>query len=152
MARQSIDFVIDTPARIALFNEIATHIHDRFQENGEPASKRRKVDSSQHGNGPNGAAVEGPDPADDEILLEIKEISVSVPQRKKLEMCLTQHYLYARAPGTTAPLPGAVFAWKDIGKLQPDACEGVGFASDTVQNTYSIYQYPKRHKSNTTML
>lgn len=47
--------------------------------------------------------------------MEIKEISVVVPQRKKLEICFTANHLYARAPGTTAPLPGISYAWRDIG-------------------------------------
>ena len=50
------------------------------------------------------------------MLLEVKEISVSVPQRKKFELCFTPRHLYARAPGTTAPAAGIVYAWEDIGK------------------------------------
>ncbi len=51
------------------------------------------------------------------VLLEIKDISVSIPQRKKFDLCFTKHYLYARASGTMSPVPGIVYAWKDIGVL-----------------------------------
>lgn len=57
------------------------------------------------------------DPAKEQVLLEVKEISVSVPQRKKFELCFTEEHLYARAPGATAPAPGIVYAWKDIGRF-----------------------------------
>lgn len=53
--------------------------------------------------------------ADEPVLLEIKEISVSVPQRKKFELCFTANHFYARAPGTTAPIPAITHAWSDIG-------------------------------------
>ncbi len=34
-------------------------------------------------------------------LLEIKEISFSMPQRKKYDQCFTKNYQYVRAPKTT---------------------------------------------------
>lgn len=45
----------------------------------------------------------------------VKEISVSAPQRKKFELCLTPNFLYARAPGTAPPIPSITYAWTDIG-------------------------------------
>ncbi|KAJ0328240.1 hypothetical protein COL922a_013268 [Colletotrichum nupharicola] len=115
----------DTPDRVALFNNIASFVHEQIH-GPEPASKRRRVDEGP-GNGfkstnTNGkAAASAPkaasspgNAADEDVLLEIKEISVSVPQRKKYELCFTANYLYARAPGTTAPVEGIVYAWEDI--------------------------------------
>lgn len=104
----------DSPGRVALFNEIATHVIDRLQENGEPAQKRRKVDNGT-ANGVGSGSFAG-NAADEPVLLEVKEISVSVPQRKKFELCFTANHLYARAPGTTAPIPGITYPWKDLGE------------------------------------
>jgi hypothetical protein len=103
----------DSPARIALFNEITSYVQDRLQANGEPALKRRKVDNGSV-NGV-GAPPVKTNAADEEVLLEVKEISVAVPQRKKFELCFTAHHLYARAPGTTAPIPAITHLWSDIG-------------------------------------
>ncbi|OAA45579.1 hypothetical protein NOR_03368 [Metarhizium rileyi] len=104
----------DSPGRIALFNEIASHVCDQLQNNGEPALKRRKVDPTIDTNGTQRSAVASGNAADEPVLLHVKEISVSVPQRKKFEICLTQNFVYARAPGTTAPIPGITYAWEDI--------------------------------------
>lgn len=100
----------DSPSRIALFNEIATYFYDQLQGNEGPAIKKRKVDS-----GANGTSSTGSNPADETVLLEVKEISVSVPQRKKFELCFTAGHIYARTPGTIAPIPAITYAWKDIG-------------------------------------
>jgi len=59
------------------------------------------------------------------VLLEIKDISVSVPQRKKFELCFTMEHLYARVSGTTAPVAGIVYAWRDI-------CEFLGAQGECV--------------------
>ncbi|OAR00509.1 hypothetical protein LLEC1_00850, partial [Akanthomyces lecanii] len=104
----------ETPGKIALFNEIASHVHGKLAENGEPGAKRRKVQAGPGTNGvANGSAPAG-NPADDPVLLHVKEISVSVPQRKKFELCFTRNFLYARAPGTTVPIQGMVYAWTNI--------------------------------------
>ncbi|KAH6603769.1 hypothetical protein Trco_007215 [Trichoderma cornu-damae] len=103
----------DSPGRMALFNEIVDYVYERLQENLEPAQKRRKVGTETNGS-PGGGQAALSDAADEAVLLEIKEISVSMPQRKKLEICFTANHLYARAPGTTAPLPGISYAWRDI--------------------------------------
>lgn len=114
---EGIKRAADSPERVALFNEIAKHVHYQIQVNGGPALKRRKVDAPQSTIIVNGAqrmpAVSG-NAGDEPILLYIKEISVSVPQRKKFELCLTQNFVYARAPGTTAPIPQITYAWQDI--------------------------------------
>ncbi|OAA63102.1 hypothetical protein ISF_04978 [Cordyceps fumosorosea ARSEF 2679] len=104
----------ETPGKVALFNEIASHVHAKLSDNGEPEAKRRKVQAGGSTNGvTNGSSAAG-NPADDPILLQVKEISVSVPQRKKFELCFTQNYLYARAPGTAVPIQGMTYAWTDI--------------------------------------
>jgi hypothetical protein len=108
----------DSPARIALFNEIATHVYDQLLSGStEPAHKKRRVDLQQTNGAANGTKppvkVET-NAADESVLLEIKEISVSVPQRKKFELCFTDGHIYARTPNTTAPIPAITYAWSDI--------------------------------------
>jgi hypothetical protein len=51
----------------------------------------------------------------EQVLLEIKDISVTAPQRKKYDLCFTKNFLYARAPGSSTPVAGIVYLWKDIG-------------------------------------
>lgn len=53
--------------------------------------------------------------ADEVVLLEVKEVSVSIPQRKKYDLCFTKNYLYTKIVGTTAPVQGMVYDWNDIG-------------------------------------
>lgn len=107
----------ETPGKVALFNEIAAHVHGKLTENGEPDPKRRKVQAGSATNGAtNGSSAAG-NPADDPILLQVKEISVSVPQRKKFELCFTKNFLYARAPGTTVPIQSMIYAWTDFGSF-----------------------------------
>lgn len=65
-------------------------------------------------------AVDGADAAAaDAVLLEIKDISLTVPQRKKYDLCFTRHFLYARAAGSAVPVQGVVYAWRDIGIFPP---------------------------------
>ncbi|KAM3441966.1 hypothetical protein MY4824_001380 [Beauveria thailandica] len=104
----------ETPGKVALFNEIASHIHTKLAENGEPETKRRKVQAGPTTNGSTNGASSAGNPADDPILLQVKEISVSVPQRKKFELCFTRDFLYARLPGTTTPIQAMTYAWSDI--------------------------------------
>ncbi|SPQ24159.1 c434fe49-a636-4d68-9e85-faa3624e0c71 [Thermothielavioides terrestris] len=52
--------------------------------------------------------------AADPILLEVKDISVTAPQRKKYDLCFTKNFLYARAPGSFLPVQGVVYPWGDI--------------------------------------
>ncbi|KAH7148296.1 putative negative regulator of DNA transposition [Dactylonectria macrodidyma] len=120
---EGIQKAADSPTRVALFNQIASHVYDTIQGNGEPAHKKRRVDVDQangsvngsaNGNKVNNNAKATTNAADEAVLLEIKEISVSVPQRKKLEICFTAGHLYARVPGTTAPIPAITYAWSDI--------------------------------------
>ncbi|KAM0335004.1 hypothetical protein ACHAQA_000038 [Verticillium albo-atrum] len=115
----------NSAARVTLFNDIATFVHEHI--NGpEPAAKRRRVDvdasngfKASNGNGTINVAGSVPasaaeSAADEPVQLEIKEISVSVPQRKKFELCFTENHIYARAPGATTPAPGIAYAWRDI--------------------------------------
>ncbi|KAK4139585.1 putative chaperone protein [Dichotomopilus funicola] len=117
----------DTPARTTLFNDIASYVYERLStaEGADgPASKRRRVDITQSvtQSKPNGqthadsqtAGSHPEDAAADPVLLEIKDISVSAPQRKKYDLCFTKRFLYARAPGTSAPAQGITYPWKDI--------------------------------------
>ncbi|KAI2624717.1 Rtt106-domain-containing protein [Hypomontagnella submonticulosa] len=108
----------DTPSRVQLFNKIASFIYEQIGDQQSGSSlKRRRVDiePSQNGNASNAtttATIE--DVASENILLEIKDISVSIPQRKKFELCFTPKHLYALAPGSTTPASGIVYAWKDV--------------------------------------
>ncbi|KAI1086993.1 Rtt106-domain-containing protein [Rostrohypoxylon terebratum] len=109
----------DSPARVQLFNKIATFVYEQIGDQPSTSSslKRRRVDvePSQNGNAQDVATpttVE--DVAGENVLLEIKDISVSIPQRKKFELCFTPKHIFARIPGTTAPVPSIVHAWKNI--------------------------------------
>lgn len=116
---------LESPARIDLFNNIASFVYERIANNTseEPATKRRRVEAQTSGS--NGAthpiagsqaAVLGADAAAAEpVLLEIKDISISVPQRKKYDLCFTKNFLYARASGSPVPVQGIVYPWKDLG-------------------------------------
>ncbi|KAI0113558.1 Rtt106-domain-containing protein [Nemania sp. FL0031] len=109
----------DSPSRIKLFNNIVGFVYEQLNnaQSEEPAQKRRRVDNepSRNGQSSNGAiASSADDVANEDVLLEIKDISVSIPQRKKFDLCFTASHLYARAPGTKAPMPGIIFPWKSI--------------------------------------
>ncbi|KAF4630238.1 hypothetical protein G7Y89_g7901 [Cudoniella acicularis] len=62
------------------------------------------------------AAALGTPPATgkDSVLLEIKDISLVIPQRKKYTLCFTSSHLYARLPTSPEPVAGISYAWKDI--------------------------------------
>ncbi|KAI0469262.1 hypothetical protein F4859DRAFT_487569 [Xylaria cf. heliscus] len=109
----------DSPSRIKLFNNIVSFVYEQLNDGRpeEPAQKRRRVDieSSRNNQSSNGvAASSAEDVAKEDVLLEIKDISVSIPQRKKFDLCFTAGHLYARAPGTKAPVSGIIFPWKSI--------------------------------------
>lgn len=109
----------DSPSRIKLFNNIANFVYEQLNEvrSEEPAQKRRRVDIEPSQNGQSSdtaAASSASDVAKEDVLLEIKDISVSIPQRKKFDLCFTASHLYARAPGTKAPVSGIIFPWKSI--------------------------------------
>lgn len=111
-----------------LFNNIVDFVHDQLNndpQSSEPARKRQRVDVAvdvdvappRNGQpSSNGASMSSPDDVlREDALLEIKDISVSIPQRKKLDLCFTAKHLYARAPGTIIPIPSMIFPWKSIG-------------------------------------
>jgi hypothetical protein len=116
-----------------LFNDIASFVYERLASadgQDEPASKRRRVDIAQipthaqpngHAQGrvppagSQGAALSADAAVADPVLLEVKDISVTAPQRKKYDLCFTKDFLYARASGTSVPVQGVVYPWKDIG-------------------------------------
>ncbi|KAH7412652.1 hypothetical protein BKA64DRAFT_659291 [Cadophora sp. MPI-SDFR-AT-0126] len=110
------------PHYIELFNQISLHVCG-LVSSPEPASKKRRIDdqglvarpasSGTNGNASNGFTTVAAT-ANDPVLLEIKEISVVVPQRKKYTLCFTSTHLYARLPDSKDPAPGISFAWSDI--------------------------------------
>ncbi|KAL1888708.1 hypothetical protein Cpir12675_006073 [Ceratocystis pirilliformis] len=97
----------DTPDHISLFNDIANFFYDQLHSSDEPSSKRRKTETPST---PNGIVSVTSEP----VQLEIKEISLSVPVRKKLDLCFTSSGLYGRASGSKEAVPGTVFSWSDI--------------------------------------
>ncbi|KAI1438951.1 hypothetical protein GGR50DRAFT_685032 [Xylaria sp. CBS 124048] len=118
---QGIRQAADSPSRIKLFNDLVGFVHDQLNSNtessSEPAQKRRRVDvePSQNGQSSDGALSSSADNVSSEsVLLEIKDISVSIPQRKKFELCFTANHLYARVPGTQIAVPGTIYPWKNI--------------------------------------
>ncbi|KAJ3530017.1 hypothetical protein NM208_g9509 [Fusarium decemcellulare] len=100
---QGIQRAADSPGRISLFNEIANHVYDQLQGSSEPAHKKRRVDVQQTNgtvNGKSAAVKPETNAADEPVLLEIKEISVSVPQRKKFELYI-EYLFYVPVPEKT---------------------------------------------------
>lgn len=51
------------------------------------------------------------------VLLEIKDVSVAIPQRKKYHLVFTKNYLYTKSAGTDSPVQGMVYEWKNLGML-----------------------------------
>ncbi|CZT01010.1 related to structure-specific recognition proteins [Rhynchosporium agropyri] len=110
------------PHYVELFNQISLHVCSLISS-PEPAAKKRRIDdqglvarpasSGTKGRGSSGAAAAIAS-SSDPILLEIKDISVVVPQRKKYTLCFTSTHLYARLPDSKEPAPGISFAWSDI--------------------------------------
>jgi len=117
---EGIKQAADSDARIQLFNSIASYMQEQSQSTStttigsEPSLKRRRVDIEPSKNGNASEAVSPQDVAAEGTLLEVKDISVSIPQRKKLDLCFTKQHIYARTSGTTTPVTGAIFAWKNI--------------------------------------
>ena len=103
----------DNQSRISLFNDIANHVYSQLQSSSEPANKKRKIEPVANSSKPPTAG----NPAEEDVTLEIAEISVSVPLRKKMNICMTANYIYARAPADKEPATGTVHAWADIGSL-----------------------------------
>ncbi|RAL64553.1 hypothetical protein DID88_002027 [Monilinia fructigena] len=106
------------PEYIELFNQISFHVCETIlHQTSEPASKKRRIDVSGVLTGPNGtsnSAGSAPATGDDPVLLEIKEISVVIPQRKKYALCFTSTHLYARLPTSEEPVSGMSYSWRDI--------------------------------------
>jgi len=125
----SLTLLTGGPHYIELFNQISLHICNLIPSgSAEPANKKRRIDdqslaarpASRGTNGhvtSNGAAtaVSAPASVDDPVLLEVKEISVVIPQRKKYTLCFTSTHLYARLPDSKEPIAGISFAWSEIG-------------------------------------
>ncbi|KAI1269660.1 hypothetical protein F5Y18DRAFT_371016 [Xylariaceae sp. FL1019] len=108
----------DSPSQIKLFNNIVDFVYDKVYDSSpaEPAHKRRRVDiePAQNGVSSNGASISVGDVSREDVLLEIKDISVSIPQRKKFDLCFTAKHLYARVPGTKGPVPNIIYQWASI--------------------------------------
>ena len=115
------------PHYIELFNEISLHVSSLIPpSSSEPASKKRRLDeeltSRPASNGTNGHTKSAPSATgagaasgNDTVLLEIKDISLVIPQRKKYTLCFTSSHVYARLPDSKEPIAGISYAWSDIG-------------------------------------
>ncbi|KAI0393556.1 hypothetical protein F5Y17DRAFT_304878 [Xylariaceae sp. FL0594] len=106
----------DSPSRVKLFNSIVDFVYEQLNDiqPSEPAQKRRRVDIEPSQNGNDAVASSADSVAQEDVLLEIKDISVSIPQRKKFDLCFTAQHLYARIPGTKTPVPNIIYSWKSI--------------------------------------
>jgi hypothetical protein len=128
VAFTDLEYVAAGPAYIELFNQISLHVCTlKSTSNSEPASKKRRLDDDLPNrpatNGTSGKAkANGPATSaaseNDPVLLEVKDISVVIPQRKKYTLCFTSSHLYARLPDSKEPVPGTSYAWADIGGFQ----------------------------------
>ena len=54
--------------------------------------------------------------ASEQVQLEIKDISMVIPQRKKFTLCFNESHLYAKLADGKDVVPGTSFAWSDIGR------------------------------------
>lgn len=89
------------------------------------------------------------------ILLEVKEISVSIPQRKKYDLCFTKNYLYTKQVGTTTPVQGMVYDWSQIGACLWTFCVasnpgGKHRLTRNQQNSSSTHPFPRSNNYNLT--
>lgn len=65
---------------------------------------------------------------------------MSVPQRKKYDLCFTDKHLYARAPGTSAPVQGISYTWADIGiNFASWLCDLCVSAANLAYTEYAFY-------------
>ncbi|RFU36169.1 hypothetical protein B7463_g159, partial [Scytalidium lignicola] len=136
-----------TTPLIELFNEISRHVCNLLTTiPSEPASKRRRLDEPlterlavNGASQSNGSSLTGPsitilDPA---VLLEIKDISIVLPQRKKYTLCFTPTHLYARSPDSKDPVLGISYAWNDLEHI---FCLPV---PEKAQKQYNYILFPK---------
>ncbi|KAH8596438.1 hypothetical protein B0O99DRAFT_685960 [Bisporella sp. PMI_857] len=120
----AIKSAASAPAYIELFNQISLHINSLISSSSPTnlTSKKRRLDeevpsrpATNITNGyPQTNGSSGPASGSDPILLEVKDISVVIPQRKKYSLCFTSSHLYTRLPQSEEPVSGMRFAWKDI--------------------------------------
>jgi hypothetical protein len=118
-----------SPAWAELFNEISAFIVNLRREleppASDPASKKRKLEDGlpiQPKNGisdtqPPAKVANGFDHANDESLLQVKEISMVVPLRKKFTIEFTKNHIQARDPKTDELVPGTTYPWKNISQF-----------------------------------
>lgn len=158
----------DTPARVGLFNEIASFVYERIatasdhgstQDDDGPAAKRRRVDIAQvqpsqqtQSNGSTAGGGVSLDAAiSEQVLLEVKDISASAPQRKKYDVCFTKNFLYASVSGSSTPVQGIVYPWKEIGTLRSLSslclCWAIADFGDFHRRTEHIFYLPVPEKS-----
>jgi len=115
------------PNWIELFNEITRYVSDLRTSNSlEPTSKKRKLEDAALpintvANGTNGtnqaAAASSTVPMDESVLLQIKDISFVIPQRKKYTLEFTPSHIRAQHPDTKELIPGIRYAWKEMSQL-----------------------------------
>lgn len=91
----------------------------------DPATKKRKLEEAlpiqpkreATETQPLAKIANGFDHANDEALLQVKDISMVVPLRKKFTIEFTKNHIQARDPKTDELVPGTTYPWKDIGQL-----------------------------------
>lgn len=117
------------PAWAELFNEISSYIVNLRRElepsASDPATKKRKLGEGlpiqpkkeATDTQPIAEIANGLDHENDESLLQVKEISMVVPLRKKFTIEFTKNHIQARDPKTDEVVPGTTYSWKDISQL-----------------------------------
>ncbi|KAG9246299.1 hypothetical protein BJ878DRAFT_456608 [Calycina marina] len=112
------------PAFVELFDEISIYINalKDASASSEHASKKRRPNedipsriapnrTNGHSTTTNGAAVIFSNATS---LLSVKEISVTIPQRKKCTIHFSDTHIYATLPDAEEPFQSMAFAFKDI--------------------------------------
>lgn len=112
------------PNWIELFNEITYYVSElRNPNQSEPAFKKRKIaeDTLRINSFPNGTNSTNRNgtvvPAindDQAVLLQVKDISLVIPQRKRYTLEFTASHIRARHPDTNELAQGISYSWEDI--------------------------------------
>ncbi|KFZ03115.1 hypothetical protein V502_11210 [Pseudogymnoascus sp. VKM F-4520 (FW-2644)] len=122
----AIQAAATAPAWAELFNEISSYVVNLRRElepsASDPATKKRKLEDGlpiqpkkeASDTQPLAKIANGFDHANDEALLQVKEISMVVPLRKKFTIEFTENHIQARDPKTDELVPGTTYPWKDI--------------------------------------
>jgi hypothetical protein len=102
-----------TELRISSAPESDSQSKKRKLDHGVPIHTKGGVAKTAAATNPTTNTNEGDS---EEAFLQIKEVSMVVPHRKKFTIEFTESYIQARDPKTNELVSGTSYAWKDIGK------------------------------------